>query len=326
MQSTSDAGYLHLTRVEAVHLGEPLHLRDHQPPGVVRRHRQRQRVAGQRLPLHRDVAGRVGGGAANDRDIDREGLVEQVLLAADLHQLDQVLGRHLIQLAAAETRIGERTEPDPGQVPGLARGDIPVEVRHRAERHVVALDLVAGDELVQRGYSGPVPADDPLDQAGLSQPVGAAGLPVAGADAEHQGQVARLAEGCVLLVGGLEHRAQLVDDLNREADGEEPADGDRVADADKPDGLPGRHDLARRIRPGSRDNGPDAHRTALPCCAIGVSDVMTRSFPFFASEISAHEDIRAGRVGQRGQPPSHQLRCRGKSPGVAATGQPLWIA
>src|SRR5207245_7040768 len=111
------------------------------------------------------------------RDVDREGLVEQVLFAADLHELDEVLGRHLVQLAAAETRIGERAEPDPGQVPGFACGDIPVEVRHRAERYVVALDLVPGDELVQRGYTGPVPADDPLDQAGLGQPVGAAGLP-----------------------------------------------------------------------------------------------------------------------------------------------------
>ena len=255
------AGYLHLTRVEAVHLGEPLHLRDHQPPGVVRCHRHRQRVAGQRLPLHGDVAGRVSGGAANDRDIDREGLIEQVFLAADLHQLDQILGRHLVQLAAAETRIGERAEPDPGQVPGFARGDIPVQVRHRAKRHVIALGLVTGDELVQLGHTGPVPADDPLDQAGLGQPVGAIGCPVAWADAEDQGQIARPAEGRGLLVGGLEQRAQLVDDLKGQANFEEPADGDRVADADKPDGLPGRHDLARRTRPGCRDNRPDAHRT-----------------------------------------------------------------
>src|SRR5208337_1062907 len=99
-------------------------------------------------------------------------------------QLDQVLGRHLIQLAAAETRIGERAEPDPGHVPGLARANIPVQVRHRAERHVIALDLVAGDELVQRRYSAPVPADDPLDQARLSQPAGATGCPVTWADAE----------------------------------------------------------------------------------------------------------------------------------------------
>jgi hypothetical protein len=122
------AGYLDLARVEGVHIGEALHLRDHQSVAVVRRHRQRQRVARQRFPLHCDVAGRVGGGTADDRDIDRESLVEKVLLAADLQELDQVLSRHLIQLAAAEPRIGERAEPDPGQVSGFACGDIPVQV------------------------------------------------------------------------------------------------------------------------------------------------------------------------------------------------------
>ena len=71
--------------------------------------------------------------------------------------------------------------------------------------------------------------DDPLEQAGLGQPVGAIGHPVAWADGEHQGQIARFAEGGGLLVGGLEQRAQLVDDLKSEADLEEPADGDRVA-------------------------------------------------------------------------------------------------
>ena len=47
------------------------------PPELLRRHGDGQRLQRQRLALHGDVAVRVGGGAADDADIDREGLVEQ---------------------------------------------------------------------------------------------------------------------------------------------------------------------------------------------------------------------------------------------------------
>ena len=53
----------------------------------------RQRFKDQRLLLHRDIAVRVGAGAPQDRYIDRPRLVEQVLLAAECDDFDDILGR-----------------------------------------------------------------------------------------------------------------------------------------------------------------------------------------------------------------------------------------
>ena len=160
---------LHLPRVERPQLGDALDLHDHQPAGVVRRHRQRQRFDRQRLALHGDVAVRVGGGAANDADIDRDRLVEEILLAADRHQFDHILGRSLVQLAAAEARIGESAEADAREVPRLAGGDVAVEVGDRPKRQVVALDLVADNELLDRRDEIEMRTDHALDEARLRE-------------------------------------------------------------------------------------------------------------------------------------------------------------
>src|SRR6478672_3985692 len=142
---------LHLPRVERPRLGDALDLRDHQPARVVRRQRERQRFDRQRLALHGDVAVRVGGGAANDADIDRDRLVEQIFLAPDRHQFDQILGRFLVELAAAEARIGEGAKAYAGEVPRFAGGDVSVEVGERPQWQVVAFNLVTDNELLNPG-------------------------------------------------------------------------------------------------------------------------------------------------------------------------------
>ncbi len=98
---------LHLARIERAPFGDALHLDDHEAAAVVRGHGDRQRFQRQRFALHGDIAVGIGGGAAHDGDVDREGLVEQILLIPDAHQLDQILGGALIQLAAAKARIDE---------------------------------------------------------------------------------------------------------------------------------------------------------------------------------------------------------------------------
>ena len=79
-----------------------------------------RRLERQRLALHRDVAVGIGGGAADDADVDREGPVEEVLLAADRASADEVVGGAGVELAAAVARIDEGAEADPGEVAGLA--------------------------------------------------------------------------------------------------------------------------------------------------------------------------------------------------------------
>ena len=87
------------------------------------RHGDRQIVQDQRLALHADIAVGVGRGAAKDRDIDRDGLVEQPLLSVDLHHPDEIPRADRIQLAPALARIDEGAEPDPAQQTGAPSGD-----------------------------------------------------------------------------------------------------------------------------------------------------------------------------------------------------------
>ena len=68
------------------------------------------------------------------RDLDRERLVEQPLLAVDLDELDDVVRGHVVDLAAALARIDEGGEADLGEQAGLARGEVAVEVRDDALR------------------------------------------------------------------------------------------------------------------------------------------------------------------------------------------------
>ena len=96
----------------------------------------------QRLALHGGVAARVGGGGAQEGDVDREGAVEQPLLAVDLEEADDVLGGALVDAAALAGGIDEGAQADLGQHARLGTGDLAVELGDDAERQVVGLDAV----------------------------------------------------------------------------------------------------------------------------------------------------------------------------------------
>ena len=113
-------------------LGDPLHLHDDKPPGISRRHGDRQHFERQRLLFHRDVAVGIGGGAANDADIDRECAIEKKFFAVDLDQPDEIVLGAFVDLAAAVTRIDERSEPDAREMPRPLRGDVAEQVRDDA--------------------------------------------------------------------------------------------------------------------------------------------------------------------------------------------------
>jgi hypothetical protein len=114
------AGDAHQAGVEAARLGQALHLHDDHAAGVARRRGDRQRLEDERLALHGDVAVGVRGGAAQDRHVDRQGAVEEVLLAAERDRLDEVLGGARVDLAAAVARIDEGVEAHARDGAGLA--------------------------------------------------------------------------------------------------------------------------------------------------------------------------------------------------------------
>ena len=156
---------LHRPRMQRVQLGDALDLGDHQPARVLGRHRHRQIVQRQRLALHAEVAGGVGGGGADEGDVDRERLVEQPFLAVELDQADELLGRGGVDLAARLARVDEGAQADLGEGAGLAGGDVAVEVRDHALRQVVGLDPVLDRQPADLGDQPPMAADDALRAA-----------------------------------------------------------------------------------------------------------------------------------------------------------------
>src|SRR3954447_167739 len=123
-----NAGYLDLPRVERAVLGNALDLHDDQSSGVARRHGDRQDFEGERLLFHGDVAVRIGGRAADDANVDREGAVEEEFLAVDLDQPDDIVLSALVDLAAAVPRIGKGSESHPREVAGSLGGNVAKQV------------------------------------------------------------------------------------------------------------------------------------------------------------------------------------------------------
>ena len=229
-----DAGDLDLARVQAAALGDALDLHDDAPAGVVRGHGDRERLQRQRLALHRDVAVGIGGGAAHDGDVDRKRAVEEILRPVDLHQADEVGGRAGVELAAAVPRIGERVEADPGEMAGLAGGDVAVEMGDDALRQVVGLDRARDGQSLQLRHQAPVSADDAPDKSAMGEMVEAALLAVALSRGVDEAQVARLADA-VGAAGRAVEKARLERDGDRlrKADADEAAGRNRVPRADE---------------------------------------------------------------------------------------------
>jgi hypothetical protein len=235
------ARHLHLARIERAALGDALDLHDDDTAGVARGHGDRARLQGQRLLLHGDVAVGVGSGAADDADVDRKGLVEQVVLAVDRHQPHKILGGARVELATAEARIDEGAQPDPGQRARLAGGDVAEQVRDHPLRQVPGLDAVIDRKRLQARHQPPVAADHARHQALVAEVVEAARLAVALPGRIHQGQVARAARAALRLEEALFERDR---DALGKADADEAAGGDRVAAADQAHRLARRNDLA----------------------------------------------------------------------------------
>ena len=240
-----NAGYLDLPRVQRAALGNAFDLNDDRAAGIARRHGDRLGLEGQRLLLHGDVAVGIGGGAADDADVDREGLVEEVFLAVDLHQADDVPGRLLVQLATAEAGVDEGAEADPGDGARLAGGDVAEHVGDDALRQVPGFDAVGDGKLLQLGHQAPVAADHPRNQAIMAEVIEATFLAITLTSRINQSQVARPAE--TMHIGLLTFKKQLFQrngNIFSETDTDETAGSNGVAILDQAHGIARRNYLA----------------------------------------------------------------------------------
>ncbi len=144
-----DARHFHLPRIERAAFGNAFDLSNHDAAGIARGHGDGERLQRQRFLLHRQIAVRVAGRSPDDADIDRESFVEEIFLAVDFHQADDVLLRLLVELAAAVARIDKSAEPDARDMARPVCGDVAKEVRDHALRQIIGLYLVGDGEMLQ---------------------------------------------------------------------------------------------------------------------------------------------------------------------------------
>ncbi|OIQ71535.1 hypothetical protein GALL_468450 [mine drainage metagenome] len=167
-------GYFDAARVQCAALGQAFDLGNHDAAAVARGHGNGQGFQRQRFALHAQVAVRVGGGGADDADVDREGFVEQIVFAVDVHAAHQVLGGSRIDLAATVQRVDKGVQTHVGQGAGFAGGDVAKQMGDHPLGQVVGFNLVADGQLLQLGHQPPVPTDDTCHQTRVAQVIQAA--------------------------------------------------------------------------------------------------------------------------------------------------------
>ena len=114
--------------MKLVTLGQALDLHDDQASAVVNGLSDGQSFQAQRFPFHGDIASTVGCGAAQQRDLNGESLVKEPFFAPELHHLDQVLGRFLIEPVAFLAWVHEGMQAYVSDDSRLASGDIAIEM------------------------------------------------------------------------------------------------------------------------------------------------------------------------------------------------------
>jgi hypothetical protein len=154
---------------------------------------------------------------------------QQPLAAAQSHDLDQVLGRARVLLAAGLARIHVRAQADLGHDARPPGRDLAHELREHALREGVRLQFAGLDQSPQARLVADVAADGPAHEPGQAQLAEATVGEVADADHPDRGQVTGRA-------GLRVDRGQLVDEaLGQGVTGARAADDDRAAVADQGD-------------------------------------------------------------------------------------------
>ena len=217
-------------------LRHPLHLRDDHPVRVLGRLGHRQRLQVERLPLHRDVALRVGGRPPHQSHVDRKRRIEQELLALDGDPLDHFSSGAAIEPPALQAGIDERVQTDRGHQSGSPGGDLPKQVRDHPLRQAVRLQLLRPGQGPQLRHQAPMPADDAGRHTLVGEMVDPAVAPVPLAGGIDQREIPRRTGGQEALLQG--HRQAL-----GETDPHEAAGGDGVAVEHDPRRISGRDDL-----------------------------------------------------------------------------------
>lgn len=135
-----DAGNLDQTGIKSTGLDHTFDLHDDLAAGALGRLGDGTGVEGHASFFKGNIALFVGGGAAEEADVDREGLVQKLFLAVDdelLHGIFLSLGRG-VDGAAVNVGVDEGLQPHMGQSAHLAGRNVAEHVADGALRQVIA--------------------------------------------------------------------------------------------------------------------------------------------------------------------------------------------
>jgi len=163
-----DPGDDDITGIERAAVGKPFYLDDHDPAGVPGSLRHGERIEDHGFFFHGDVAVRVRRRTSQEGHMDGEGLVEEIVLAIDIHHRDKIFSLcfgKFVELAAIDPGIDKGAETDMGQISRFAGGDVSIELGHSSHRNVVGENLVVEDQFPQPRGKTRMAADESSHQA-----------------------------------------------------------------------------------------------------------------------------------------------------------------
>ncbi len=131
-----------LSRRQRAVIADPLNLNNDRAATVFNCHGHAEVLQNQTLFLETDIAGSIGGGAAQQADIDWKRSIAQIFLSINNHDLDQILCSDRIDLAALDSRVDKGFQTNSGECPRPFSGNITNQVGDGTLRKIVGLDFV----------------------------------------------------------------------------------------------------------------------------------------------------------------------------------------
>ncbi len=154
-----DAGNLNQSGIQSTSLNNSLNLNDNNTAAVFNSLTYRSTFQRGNFLLKGDVAAFVCDGTSDHSYIDRESRIEQIVLAFDVYQLNDVFLCDVIYFTAAISGVDECTKTNFCECTGLMCCNISEQVAKCALRYVVSFKFVFQRHFCQRRNSCPVTRD-----------------------------------------------------------------------------------------------------------------------------------------------------------------------
>lgn len=109
--------------------------------------------------VHRNITRFIGIGAAKEGDLYGEGRIEQLFMAFNFNQFNQVFLGYVVQFAAELPGIQESFQPDVGEDAKLVAGQGTEPMNECALRKVIGFDFIIDSQFPDSRYGLPVTDD-----------------------------------------------------------------------------------------------------------------------------------------------------------------------